>query len=217
MINKNPDGKWIVTGVRLPLHQLWQFFDKYELIHDMLDGKIYADNWTDETSHEQKISDMLSGSTVINAEVVSDYLKFKDFEKKYINMRFVQDKIGELDKKIDNLTTVLHDILTSNMEIKKSLNGDTFVTLKEIADAFIYNGKRLYKVGSLRNMLKKEKFGSITIAHLDIFYLHIILIKKGKLYVTPRVHWYTEKNKITYDFLSKLYSKNKNVYSRYKK
>ena len=218
MISKDKDGGWIITGVRLPLHQLWDFFDKYELVHDMIDGKLYSDDWNKETSREKKISDMLKGSTIISGSVVSDYLKFKDWERKFVDIRVVEEKLRMLEKKIGNLSNILSDILVSNIEIKKLLSSDTFVDLKEIVKKYTYGGKPLYALGSLRNKIRSENFGKITIGYLDIDNVHLTLLKRGNRWVTPLVHWQSEMVKIDYDYLNKLRYKNKNVYEkRFKK
>ena len=214
MISKKQDGGWIVTGVRLPLHQVWEFFDKYELVHDMIDGKLFSDDWTSETSREKKISDMLKGSTIISGSVVSDYLKFKDWEKKFVDIRIIEEKLRMLEKKIGNLSSILGDILVSNLEIKKLLSSDAFIDLREIVKKYSYCGKPLYKLGSLRNKIKKEVFGKITIGYLDIDNVHITLLKRGNRWVTPLVHWQSEMKKIDYDYLNRLRYKNKNVYGK---
>ena len=173
MISKDKDGRWIVTGARLPLHQLWEFFDKYELIHDMIDGKLYSDDWNKETSREKKISDMLKGDTVISGSVVSDYLKFRDWKRKFVDIRIVEEKLRMLEKKIGDLSNILSDILVSNLEIKKLLTSDAFIDLKLTYDCVLLG---LSKVVDNKRVLLTNPSKGVKIEMGD----HILLMTNGE-------------------------------------
>jgi len=214
MISYNPRGDLIITGTLLPIHQLWDHYDKYEVVQDMLEGKVWGYYWKESTSKEQKVADFLKGSTVISGTVVRDYFKLKEFEDKFNKFDIIIDKVDRFDKKLENLSTIIHDLYITTLNLTKSLSANPFIGLKEISEAFKLNGKSLYTIRSLRNKVISEKFREMTVGHLDIENLRITLMKRGKFWVTPLAHWESERRKIDYDYLTKLRYKNKNVYDK---
>ena len=212
MIEYRPHGDLIIKGSLLPIHQIWKYYDKYEVVHDMLSGKIWSYYWDDTTSEEKKVADFLKGSTVVSGNVVKDYFKLKEFEKDNNKYERLLEIIRTYDKKLDNLSDIIHNLYVSVIKLNKSLSANPFIGLKDISEAFKLNGKSLYTIRSLRNKIETKKFGEITIGYLDILNLHIIMMKKGKFWVTPIAHWENERRKIDYDYLMKLRYKNKNVY-----
>jgi len=180
----------------------------------MLEGKIWGYYWKDSTIREKKVADFLKGSTAISANVVRDYFKLKEFEKKYNKTNKILDEIDKLNMSISGLSEIISDLYKTNIEIKKALKADAFVGLKEISESFMIKGNPLYSVGSLRNKIKSETFGETTVGYLDIDNFHITLLKRGKTWITPLAHWENERKKINYDFLKKLRYKNKNVYDK---
>ena len=214
MISYNSRGDLIITGSLLSIHQLWDHFDKYELVQDMIEGKIWGYYWKENTTKDQKVADFLKGSTAISGNVVKDYFKLKEFEKKSIKNDKILEEIAKLNSTISGLSEIIRDLYKTNIEIKKALKADAFVGLKEISESFMIKGKPLYSVGSLRNKIKSETFGETTVGYLDIDNFHITLLKRGKTWITPLAHWENERKKINYDFLKKLRYKNKNVYDK---
>lgn len=214
MISYNPRGDLIINGTLLPIHQIWDHFDKYEVVQDMLEGKVWGYYWKDSTNKDQKVADFLKGSTAISGTVVRDYFKLKEYEDKYSKYDKIIEKVDRFDKKLENLSTIIHDLYITTLNLTKSISANPFIGLKEISEAFILNGKSLYTIRSLRNKVVAEKFGEVTVGQLDINNLHITLMKRGKYWVTPLAHWENERRKIDYDYLTKLRQKNKNVYDK---
>jgi hypothetical protein len=181
----------------------------------MLEGKIWGYYWKDSTCKEKKVADFLKGSTAISANVVKDYFRLKEFEKKQEGkLDIILQKVESYDQKLGNLSDIIKDLYVSVLKLSKSLSADPFVGLKEISEAFKLNGKSLYTQKTLRNKIKIEKFGNVIIGYLDILNLHIVMMKKGKYWITPLVHWENERRKIDYDYLVKLRFKHKNVYDQ---
>ncbi len=214
MISYNPRGDLIITGTLLPIHQIWDHFDKYEVVQDMLEGKVWGYYWNESTNKDKKVADFLKGSTAISGTVVRDYFKLKEYEDKFSKYDKIIEKVDKFDKKLENLSTIIHDLYITTLNLTKSLSSDPFIGLKEISEAFKLNGKSLYTVKSLRNKIKIENFGDVVIGHLIILNLHVTLMKRGKYWVTPLAHWENERRKIDYDYLTKIRYKNKNIYDK---
>ena len=111
MIEYGPHGDLIIKGTMLPIHQLWEHFDKFELVNDMLEGKIWGAEWKEDTLNEKKIADFLGGSTPISGKVVENYFKLKEFERKEDNKyNKILEKVEYYDKKLDNLTKIIQSL-----------------------------------------------------------------------------------------------------------
>lgn len=210
MIEKIND-KFVITGVLTPLHNLISCgFGHEELIVDAMAGHLKLVHWDKDTNMEERLHDMNEISHMIDNEDLKKYIEFKKEEKLQYQVNDLRKDILRLERLINNRAAITDHILLSNKKKldKLSANG-RYITLKDIANAFIYREKPLYTIGSLRNIIISEKFGNVIVGYLDIFNLHLTFLKRGNRWVTPAAHWFDEKMKIDEDFLRKIRMRSK--------
>jgi len=197
MIIRNAKGDFDVSGTVVYLSDLWNYYDKSEVLKDMQEGKISARKWSDETTDIEKLQDFLEGQTVLSGIVTKKYLDYKSLSNSD-SVEFSELK-KMMNLKFETYETMMRSILFKLNELLSQFCQDKFIGLKEISEDYAYHNKQIYTLKTLRNKIRSEKFGNLEIGHLDIDDLHITLMKRGMKWVTPLVHWQTEKQKLSYD------------------
>ena len=206
------DDKWVVTGFYTPLHNVLKYFTEQEIMVDALNNIFSLPDWDENTSNEQKLEDISQQKNVIDNSDLKRYLLFKDNEIHQVELKEILNYIKRVEQLFIQQAKVTNELLIAQSKtIGKITSSGKYITLKTINEAFKYKDKALYSVGSLRNMISKEKFGDVELGYLDIFNMHLTLLKRGNKWVTPQAHWLEERQKIDYDFLNKIRKRSKNL------
>jgi len=207
MIIRNEQGDFDISGTVVYLSDLWSYYDKSEVLKDMQEGKISAHKWTDETTDIEKLQDFLEGKTVLSGLITKKYLDYKSFIDSD-SVKFSELK-KMLNKRFESYEIMMRSILFKLNELLSQFCQDKFIGLKEIAEDYSYRGRQIYTLKSLRNKIRSERFGNMEVGHLDIDDLHITLMKRGMKWITPLVHWQTERNKLSYNHYWRAFSRKK--------
>ena len=200
-----------IKGVLTMLHNVYIYFEKDQIILDSLKGHFKLSHWDSETKAGQKLHDLQDGHYNILSSDLAKYMKLKENVEEKTTLNIIENRIGVLEDKIDRLADIIYQLSKSQYQMQEKLQTPTFIGLKTIAKSFQYKGKSLYTLGSLRNMIKKEKIGSMEIGSLDILSCHVTLIKRGRKWLTPSAHWLDVKTSIDYDFINTIRSSKANA------
>ena len=159
MIVRNPMGDLEISGTVVYLSDLWNYYDKTEVLKDMQEGKISARIWTEETPDLDKIKDFMNGRTVLSGLVVKKYLDYKSLSSSN------PVEISELKKMIflmnETFGNMMRSILVELNDLNSQFCQDKFIGLKEIAEDYAYKDKQIYSVKTLRNKIRVEKSRNI--------------------------------------------------------
>lgn len=206
MVNFEND-EYVFRGTRVQLGEIWRYVDKMEVLRDMQKNMIDSVEW-DGTEHpNDKIVAFLAQDTLISVSCAAKYLKIKQIEKKFISPEAMLEKFNGLKSQMSNFSELLGVILKNISALSRAIQtNQTFIGLEEIAASYKFRGNNLYKVSSLRNKIRVEMIGDEKIGHLKIENVHVTLIKRGKKWVTPKVHWLQEREKLDYDYFCRVLS-----------
>jgi hypothetical protein len=210
MLSYNSVGELIISGFYTYVDNLYSIFGKDQIVKDVINGTLVLEGLERESTIIDRLLKLESRGARVKSELLEKYIEIKRSDINSINLDAIMQYIKTINSKIEMLTEVIIELTKQNHKLHQQMDKDAFLTLEQVAEKLMMEGELLYTVGSLRNMIKKEEIApNMTVGYLDIGSFHLVLMKRGKKWITPAAHFIEERSKINYDLTREIKNRRK--------
>lgn len=205
LINKNESLVLVGKGTNIPLHVLSDGgISEHELMMDVMSGHLIICDTEDADEIELKslvFSPSFLANTVSRESIIA-YLNFYNSRSDKVNFGTILTELTTVRKEIAELFEMNKVLLHEVLNVRKSLNKKSYVTIKEVAEIFPH-----HKVASIRNIVtrnkKQDAKSGLWTSELRLDEFRVTFKKQGKqkIWIADRIDFIAERKKANdYDF-----------------